>query len=100
MKHPTLSAPIRGLAGHLVTADARKLAGLGHIDDRRIGWRVAGRLRPGPVLEWTPASPGRFVAHVEAEGRRLGGVEIRVGLRPADLVERREAFNFFLGLCS
>src|SRR5262249_6949424 len=58
----------------------------------------AGSQRPGPVLEWTPASPGPYRGQIEIDRHPVYPCAFRIGLRPQDLVDRRERFNFFFCL--
>ncbi len=75
-----------------------KIASLAHVKDSEIVWNVAGKRRCGAIFEWTTASPGPYLAHIEVNGHRVQTVPITVGIRPHDIVERRESLDFFFCL--
>ena len=63
-------------------------------EDRAIEWTVAGKMLRGPVLKWTPRSPGFYRVELRVGRRRVRRI-VTVGLRPADLVTRPQDFDSY-----
>src|SRR5437016_1799612 len=89
--------PIRALAGHplrLIASDFSESLN----DKDAVSWKVARQTYRGPILEWTPRSPGVYTIILQVPESRSRTLEVVVGLKPQDLVDLREQLDYYFCL--
>jgi hypothetical protein len=97
MKKRSKQQPIRVLAGHPLELHAVKyFEELS--DEQEVSWTVARQTYRGPVLEWTPRSPGIYNIILQVAGSRSWTLQVLVGLRPQDLVDLRDHLDYYFCL--